>query len=275
MTHDRQGSGDAAGPDDTPERRSHRAGRAKRAGRAVGSEWVKFRATRSSVVTAIALALSFPLMALLVAATESLQPDDTVLGASVLGGATLAQLLATALGAALVTSEFRTGLIHSTLLACPRRWTVLAAKATVVGGVVFAVTLPAATAAYAIGRAMLDDRYAPGDPFPALLGIAFAIAVLAVAGVAVGTLVRHTAGAVGAAVAVVLLPGMVAPLLGNAERWVGGASLSGVLQKVSQSSDATPESVGTLGAWPSLAAVAAGTAVVMAIAGRRFHLRDA
>jgi ABC-2 type transport system permease protein len=183
--------------------------------------------------------------------------------------------MATALGAALVTSEVRTGLMQSTLLACPRRGTVLAAKATVVGGVVFAVTLPAATAAYAIGQAMLDDSYATGDPLPALLGVAVAIAVLAVAGVAVGTLVRHTAGAVVAAVAVVLLPGMVAPLFGDARRWVAGASLTGVLQKLSQSSDATAESVGTLGAWPSLAAVAAGTTVVLAVAGRRFHLRDA
>jgi ABC-2 type transport system permease protein len=235
-------------------------------------EWTKFRTARSTILTAAALAVSFPLLALIVSATESLQPDDTILGASLLGGAVLAQMTAAALGALVVTSEFRTDMIRTTLTACPRPLVVVAAKATVVAGVVFTVTLPAAVAAFGIGRLMLDaDMYALGDPFPALVGVVLAITALGVLGVAIGAVIRQSAGAMAAVVAVVLVPGFVAPLLGSVERWVGGASLNGVLQKLTQSSDATPETVGSLGAWPSLAVVAAYTtgAVLLAVAALR------
>ena len=227
---------------------------------AVWSEWTKFRTVRSTLAVTAALGAMFPIFAVVVAATDSLQPDDTILGASLLGGAVLAQVLAAALGASLITAEFKSGMIRTTLAACPRRLVVLAAKATVAAGVVAAVTLPSATAAFAVGRVVLDgERYATGDPFPALLGVVLAIASIAVLGVGVGTIVRHSAGAVAAVIGVVLLPGFVAPLLGDLRRWLGGASLNGVLQKLTQSSDATHDAVGSLGAWPSLAVVAAYT----------------
>jgi ABC-2 type transport system permease protein len=239
---------------------------------AVRFEWIKFRTARSTALTALALAAWFPVMAVIVGATESLQPDDTILGASVLGGAVGAQLTAAALGALAVTSEFRSGMIRTTLTACPRPLVVLAAKATVVVGVVFAVTLPAAVSAFGIGRAMLDaEVYAVGDPFPALLGVVLAITAIGALGVAIGAAVRQSAGAMATVVAVVLLPGMVAPLLGDVERWVGGASLNGVLEKMTQSSDATPETVGSLAAWPSLGLVATYTvaAVLLAVGALR------
>jgi ABC-2 type transport system permease protein len=227
---------------------------------AVWSEWTKFRTVRSTLAVTAVLGAMFPIFAVIVAATESLQPDDTILGASLLGGAVLAQVIAAALGASLITTEFKSGMIRTTLAACPRRLVVLAAKATVAAGVVVAVTLPSATAAFAVGRVMLDgDTYATGDPFPALLGVVLAIASIAVLGVGVGTIVRHSAGAVTAVIGVVLLPGLLAPLLGDLQRWLGGASLNGVLQKLTQSSDATHDAVGSLGAWPALAVVAAYT----------------
>jgi ABC-2 type transport system permease protein len=235
---------------------------------AVRCEWTKFRTARSTVATTVALALSLPLMAVVVAATGSLQPDDTVVGSSLLGGAVLAQLLAAALGASTVTNEFRSGMIRTTLTACPRRLVVLAAKSTVVAGVVAATTLPAAAAAAGIGRLMLDgDGYATGRPLEAVTGTALAITALGVLGVAVGAVVRSSAGALAAVVGVVLLPDFAGPLLGDGQRWLGGASLNGVLAKLTQSSDATPEAVGSLGAWPSLAVVAGYTtaAVVGAV----------
>lgn len=242
---------------------------------AVWAEWTKFRTVRSSVVTAALLALVLPVFAVVVAGTKSLQPDDTILGASVLGGAVLAQLLAASLGAILITGEFRSGTIRATLAACPRRLTVLAAKASVAAATVFAATLPAGVAAFGIGVTMLDDdAYARGDGFPALLGVSLAMASLAILGVGVGTIVRHSAGAVTTVVALVMLPGLLAPLLGDAERWLGGASLNGVLQKLSQSSDATDETVGSLGAWPSLVVVAAYAAAVVLGASWTLRHRD-
>ena len=227
---------------------------------AVRAELLKFFTVRSTVVVTAVLAAALPALALIVAATESLQPDDTILGASVLGGAVIAQVLAASLGATLVTGEYRTGMVLGTLTACPRRLVVLAAKATVAAAVTFTVLVPSSAAAHLIGVLLLDgDRYATGEPFPALIGIAAAIASIAALGVGIGTIVRHSAGAVAAVVGVVLLPGLFAPLLGDVQRWIGGASLNGVLQKLTQSSDATHEAVGSLGPWPSLAVVAAYT----------------
>ena len=53
---------------------------------------------------------------------------------------------------------------------------------------------------------------------PALLGIAACLAVTGVLGVALGALARHPAGAVGAVTAAVLLPSLLAPLLGDLGR---------------------------------------------------------
>jgi hypothetical protein len=59
------------------------------------------------------------------------------------------------------------------------------------------------------------------------IGVAPAISSIAVLGVGIGTVVRHPAGAVTAVSGVVLLPGLLAPLLGDGQRWLGGASLNG------------------------------------------------
>jgi ABC-2 type transport system permease protein len=231
---------------------------------ALYSEVTKFLTVRSTLVVSAVLGMVLPILAVFVAATESLRPDDTILGASVLGGAAIAQVLAASLGATLVTGEYRTGMVFVTLAACPRRLVVLAAKASVAAGATFVVILPSAAAAYGIGVVMLGgDRYATGDPIPALVGVAGAIASVAALGVALGTIVRHSAGAVAAVVGVVVLPGLLAPLLGDLQRWIGGASLQGVLQKLTQSSDATHEVVGSLGAWGSLAVVVACTGATL------------
>jgi ABC-2 type transport system permease protein len=152
---------------------------------------------------------------------------------------------------------------------------VLAAKATVAAGVVFTVTLVSGAAAFGIGLAMLDrDTHATGDAWPALLGVALAIASIAVLGVGIGTVVRHSSGAVAAVIGVVLLPGLLAPLLGDAQRWLGGASLNGVMQKLTQSSDATDQTVGSLGAWSSLAVVGVYTAATVLAAVWLLRCRD-
>jgi ABC-2 type transport system permease protein len=230
-------------------------------------EWTKFTTLRSNLGFTAALGLALPLLAVVVAGTESLQPDDTILGASVLGGAIIAQILAAALGATSVTGEIRTGMMRTTLIACPRHLSVLAAKATVVAGVIGVVLVLATLAAFGIGTAMLDgDTYATGEPFPAILGIAAAIASMGVLGVAIGSLVRHSAGAIMVGVAVVMLPTIIAPMLGDSQRWLGGASLAGVMEKLTQSSDATHETVGSLGAWPSVAVVAGYTLGAVALA---------
>lgn len=242
---------------------------------ALRSEWTKLTSLRSTRLLVAVLGLVLPVFSVMVAATGSLQPDDTILGASLLGGAVLAQGLAGLLGAGLITGEYKTGTIRVTLAACPRRLTVLMAKATVAAGVVFPVTLVSASVSYWLGLTMLGgDTYPAGDPWPALLGVSLAIALISVLGVGIGTIVRHPAGAASAVIGGVVLPGLLAPLLGPTQRWLGGASLNGIMQKLTQSSDATPEAVGSLGAWPSLGVAAVYTLGVVLVAVRVLCRRD-
>jgi ABC-2 type transport system permease protein len=242
---------------------------------ALAFEWTKFRSARSTLWTLIAIGLLPPVFAVFVAATGSLQPDDTILGGS-LTGSILVQVVAAVLGALVMTGEYTSGMIRTTLTALPRRLTVLGAKATIVAAVLFAVTLASCTLAFAIGSALLDhDAYASGDPWPALPGIALMLSVSGLLGLAVGTALRRSAGAIAALVGVMLLPSLLGPLVGDLQRWVGGASPISALEKLTQTSDATHETVGSLSGWASLGIVAAYTAVALAGSASLLRSRDA
>ncbi|MEU8595287.1 ABC transporter permease subunit [Streptomyces globisporus] len=226
---------------------------------ALAYEWIKFRSVRSTVWTTVATALLPVLGAVFVATTGSLQSDDTVLGGS-LTLSVVAQMLAAVVGALVMTGEYSSGTIRTTFAARPRRSTVLAAKAALVAGVMYVLALASCTLAYLVGDALLPEgRYAQGDPLPALFGIAASFAVAAVLGLAVGTLVRHSAGAVTTVIGLLLLPSLFGPLFGDAERWIAGLSPTAALEKLIQTSDAAADTVGSLGPWPSLLLVAAYT----------------
>ncbi|MFH9133013.1 ABC transporter permease subunit [Streptomyces sp. NPDC017524] len=229
---------------------------------ALAYEWIKFRSVRSTLWTTTATAVLPVIGAVFIAATGSLQPDDTVLGGS-LTLTVVAQMLAAVVGALVASGEYSGGTIRTTFAACPRRGTVLAAKAALVGGVMYLLALASCTAAYLVGDAMLPEgRYAQGEPLPALFGVAASFSAAAVLGLAVGTLVRHSAGAVTTVTGLLLLPSLFGPLFGDAERWVAGLSPTAALEKLTQTSDAVDATVGSLGPWPSLLLVAACTAAL-------------
>lgn len=241
---------------------------------ALAYEWIKFRSVRSTVWTTVATTLMPVFGAVFVALTGSLQPDDTVLGASLTMSVT-AQVLAAVVGALAISGEYSSGTIRTTFCASPRRTTVLTAKGTLVGGLMCALALVSCTLAYLVADALLEDgKYAQGEPLPALLGVAASFCVASLLGLAVGTLVRHSAGAVTTITGLLLLPSLLGPLFGDAQRWVAGLSPTAALQKLTQTSDASPEAVGTLGAWPSLLLVAGYTAVLLLAASGMLRRRD-
>ncbi len=88
------------------------------ASQALCYEWIKFRSVRSTVWTTAATAALPVLGAVFVAATGSLQPDDTVLGGS-LTLSVVAQMLAAVVGALVVTGEYSSGTIRTTFAAVP------------------------------------------------------------------------------------------------------------------------------------------------------------
>jgi ABC-2 type transport system permease protein len=241
---------------------------------ALGAEWAKLRTLRSATWTLAAMAACVVGVAVFVGATGSLQPDDTVLGGS-LTGAALGLLIAASFGVLTMAGEHATGMVRATLMACPRRGVVLAAKAVVTAVTLFTAGFGACLAAYLAGALLLPDGYAEGSPMPALLGVALCFSATGLLGVAAGTVLRHPAGAVTAMVAGILAPSLLGPLLGGWQRWAAGASPVAVLQKLAQSSDAAPEMVGSLGAWPSLGLTGGVAVVALLVAATVFGRRDA
>lgn len=140
----------------------------------------------------------------------------------------LAALVAiTVVATAFVTAEYRRGLIRTTFAATPRRRRVLAAKAVVVGGAAFAAGALAAAVAVPLGTHLLTGNGAyvfPAGPLTTARIIAGAGAltgVTAVAVLALGVVLRRSAGAVTAGIVVFVLPYAVGSALsGGAERWL-------------------------------------------------------
>jgi ABC-type transport system involved in multi-copper enzyme maturation permease subunit len=111
-----------------------------------------------------------------------------------------------------ITGEYRRGLIRITLTASPRRSRILAAKAIVVGSAAFVVALPAAFAAVLIEEPLARSRGIFIYPVSALTevrvvaGTAALLAVAAVLALALGAVLRRSAVAVTAVIAVIVLP---------------------------------------------------------------------
>ncbi|MFJ9033177.1 ABC transporter permease [Streptomyces sp. NPDC102274] len=117
-----------------------------------------------------------------------------------------------AIGALAVIGEYSTGTIRTTFAAVPARRSVMAAKAVVVAVVTTAFGFFVAGASFVLTQAILDGRgvgASIGDPGALTLVVASALLspVCALAGLALGAVIRQTAGTMTATVAVlVLLP---------------------------------------------------------------------
>jgi hypothetical protein len=121
------------------------------------------------------------------------------------------------LGALSFTSEYASGLVRTTFASVPRRVAVLAAKASVTGAVVLAFGEVVAFASFLLSAAILSGRHSDlslsraGEARAVLAG-GFCLFVVALVGLGLGAITRHTAGAVAALPAVVYLPLVVLSL---------------------------------------------------------------
>ncbi|WP_369227065.1 ABC transporter permease [Streptomyces sp. R39] len=197
--------------------------------RVLRSEWAKFWSLRSSWITlAVAVAL---LVALGAIASATYSPDATAQGGPpgpgsgdqdavslALLGVTFASLAVGVLGVLLSAGEYTTGMIRSTLTAVPRRLPVLWSKAAVIGPITVVLTTLGTLAAFQLGTLGLHGEkiaLSLGDDgvLRSLAGAGLYLALVAVAGVALGVLLRSSAGAIAVLVGVLLiLPGLASLL---------------------------------------------------------------
>ena len=132
------------------------------------------------------------------------------LTSSLLGYGEYTVLPVTVLSVLTFTSEYASGLIRTTFTAVPRRRVVLTAKAAVTGAAALIAGELLAFACSLFTEAILSGHHRglalshPGA-LRAVLAAGFVLAACAAVGVGVGAAIRHTAGAVAAAVTVIYL----------------------------------------------------------------------
>ena len=209
------------------------------------AEWTKIRSVRSTVWTLIIfVVVSLGLTALLTWLTLSnlshgrhgsaasglvTDPVSFILGT----GLGLGQLAICVLGALVITSEYSSGVIRASLLAVPRRYPMFLAKALVFAVIVFIVGQIVAFVSFFIGVALVNHHVITNSFFishhvisvhhtitvslsqpgvtRAVFGAGLYLTVLGLFALAIGGLIRHTAGAITAVIGMVLV---IFPLAG-------------------------------------------------------------
>ncbi|MEU8897213.1 ABC transporter permease [Nocardia sp. NPDC048505] len=239
----------------------------------VRSELVKARSARSLWFLPLLAVIIGPASALLVGLSDSLEAHDTVLGGA-LTALTLPVAVIGAWGALMMTTEYSSGTIRPVLAATPQRDTVFAAKVITTATISSVVGVLSTTLAYLVGIATIDSaKYAAGQPFPGLLGIYLVFPAVALFGLAIGLMLRSSAGAVAAVSAHVVLPEAAsATAFGELHKLMTLVAPTAVVGKLSQSADAADALIGSLGGWPRLGLVVLVTLGVL-FGGRRALIR--
>jgi ABC-2 type transport system permease protein len=122
------------------------------------------------------------------------------------------------LGVLVISGEYSTGMIRSTFAAVPRRLPVLWAKTAVYAAVVLGLMLPASFVTFFVTQVILKQHHVQttiGAPhvLRAVVGAALFLTVTGLLGLAIGSLVRNTAGGIAAFAGVMfVLPGITAIL---------------------------------------------------------------
>ncbi|MBO8195423.1 ABC transporter permease subunit [Streptomyces oryzae] len=267
-------------------------------GHALVSEWTKIRTVRSTVWT---LSVMFALVVGIGLLTALGMSGQDYTGMPLLSGGLfglmLGQICVITLGVLVISSEYGTGMIRTTLTACPQRGRVLLAKALVFFSLAFVMTTLACTLTALINSAMLSDQQVPsyvehssfggtveggklvasgGEWLGATVGAGLYVALLGLLSLAVGALLRHSAGAITTMMGVVLLPLVMALfMVGEAlkdvrEKLMEYSPLNGLasLYRIPMSDD--QEATG----WPLLGGLAVVTLLVFALAYALLNKRD-
>jgi ABC-type transport system involved in multi-copper enzyme maturation permease subunit len=196
------------------------------------------------------------------------------------------------LGVTFITSEYRRGLIHTTLTATPDRRRVLIAKALVIATVAFVAGTAASAVSIPLGNHIL--RTNGNYVYPAatltqlrvMIGTGALVALAAVLAVALGTVLRRGAAAVTATIVLIVLPYMLAfaaALPAGVSAWLlritpaAGFAIQQTLPQYHQvASLYTPaEGFYPLAPGAGLAVLAAYTLAALLLANRVLRTRDA
>ncbi|MGP3917988.1 ABC transporter permease subunit [Nonomuraea sp. 10N515B] len=240
------------------------------------SEWTKIRSVRSTVWTlAVTVVLMAGLSALVTAASKNNSGgppsgEDAIIMS--LLGIMFAQLSMATLGVLVISSEYRTGGIRTSLMAVPRRMMLLTGKIVVFTATSLIVSAVASASAIAIGLAIIQPpTVGMGDVAQAVLGATLYLTACGVFGLGLGTLIRHTPGALVSAIALML----VLPTVANQLPGQWGKTVAEYFTTNAGMLIVTDQGQGSLGPWSGFGVYMVWVVVAMIAGAMLMQRRDA
>ncbi|MFI9151795.1 ABC transporter permease [Streptomyces sp. NPDC053367] len=186
-------------------------------GHALASEWTKIKSIRSTMWTLGVFVLLVVGIGLLTGGVVAANSEEAGLGdENPLGlgffGLLLGTMCVITLGVLTTASEYGTGMIRTTMTACPSRGRVLAAKSIVFFVLAFVVTLLSSGLVAVAQIGMLSDAREPtgAEWFKGTVGVSLYLALLGLLSLLIGSVIRHSAGAITIMIAAVLAPLVIA-----------------------------------------------------------------
>ncbi len=253
------------------------------------AEWTKIRSVRSTLWTlilfvVITVGLTAGLTALIVhanngprAAERNAQiladPVGFILGA----GIGLGQLTICVLGVLLMTTEYSTGVIRASLLAVPKRFPMLLAKITVFTLLMLVLGEIVAFGSFFVGSVLMKPlasvSLSDQNVLRAVVGAGLYLTVLGLFALAIGGLIRHSAGGIATVIGAVL----VVPILSGLLPGSWGAHINAYLPEQAGSliyADRV-QSAQLLSAWQGFGVFCLWTLVLLVFAALLLQRRDA
>jgi ABC-2 type transport system permease protein len=196
---------------------------------ALHAEWTKIRTVASPLwlllgTIAATVALSIAVTSVMTCGAAGCSDDTTKLS---LTGVGLGQALVAILAVLVISGEYSSGMIRTTLVAMPHRVTVLAAKAATLTGVVAAAGTVAVLGSLLAGRLILPGHgvtaarghpalsLADGPTLRATVGSILYLALIALLSLGVATAVRDSATSIGAVLGLLYLFPILSQAIGN------------------------------------------------------------
>jgi len=249
------------------------------------SEWTKLRSLRStrwSLLVGSVLAIGFPVLFATVLSNRwsHLSPHERAHRHPLdvaLSGVQVAQLAIGVLGVLLITGEYSTGMIRSTMLAVPKRLPVLWAKAGVYALISFALMLPAVLIAFFASQAILGRHrilqisFSHSGVARSVIGGAVYLTLVGVFSLGLGAIVRNTAGGIATFAAIMFV---IPPLLNVLPSSWNNAINPYLPSTAGQAIFALTHGSDTLAPGPGFALFCGYTALAVAVAAILLHRRD-
>ena len=204
-----------------------------------------------------------------------------------LTGIQLGQALIATLAVLMISSEYSTGMIRTTLTAMPRHRTMLAAKAAVLVTLVLAAGAIAVAGSVLAGRLILPGHgftaargfppLSPGDGpvLRAAAGSVLYLALIALLSLGIATIIRDSAAAIGVVLGLLYLPPLIAAVLASSPEWQHRIDRYSPMNAGLIIQDTTGLHNLPISPWGGLGVLAIWAAAALILGGLMLRLRDA